>query len=112
MRRVHFGDQLETPHKRGRAKRRRWCGGCMSGKIFFNCRRDDDPGYTQALYQRLEDEFASADLFMDVEGSIKPGDDFVEVLGAQVGACDVMLAIIGPRWSELLANRLNDPPSR
>jgi clan AA aspartic protease (TIGR02281 family) len=81
----------------------------MPGKIFFNYRRDDDPGYTQALYQRLEDEFAPADLFMDVEGSIKPGDDFVEVLGAQVSACDVMLAIIGPRWSELLADRLNDP---
>jgi hypothetical protein len=35
---------------------------------------------------------------MDVEGSIKPGDDFVEVLSAQLGACDAMLAIIGPRW--------------
>jgi len=36
----------------------------MAGKIFINY------GYTQALYQRLEDEFGSADLFMDVEGSI------------------------------------------
>jgi hypothetical protein len=63
----------------------------MSGKIFINYRREDDSGYTQALFQELEDEFASADLFMDVEGSIKPGEDFVEVLSAQVGACDVML---------------------
>jgi hypothetical protein len=81
----------------------------MVGKIFINYRRDDDPGYTQALYQRLEEEFASADLFMDVEGSIKPGDDFVEVLSTQVDACDVMLAVIGPRWSELLTDRVRDP---
>jgi hypothetical protein len=84
-------------------------GVTMPDKIFVNYRRDDDPGYTQALYQRLEDEFASADLFMDVEGRIKPGDDFVEVLSTQVGACDVMLAVIGPRWSKLLADRVNDP---
>jgi hypothetical protein len=64
---------------------------------FINYRRDDGPGYTQTLYQRLEDEFGSADLFMDFEGSIKPDDDFVKVLTSQVGACDVMLAIIGPR---------------
>jgi hypothetical protein len=46
---------------------------------------------------------------MDVEGHIKPGDDFVTVLNAQVVATDVLLAVIGPRWSELLAERANDP---
>jgi hypothetical protein len=77
----------------------------MAGKIFINYRRGDDAGFTQALYQRLESEFASGDLFMDVEGHIKPGDDFVEVLNAQVAASDVVLAVIGPRWAELLAVR-------
>src|SRR5215470_13185793 len=81
----------------------------MPGKIFINYRRDDDPGFTQALYQRLEDEFAAGDLFMDVEGHIKPGDDFVDVLNAQVAAADVLLTIIGPRWTELLAARAGDP---
>jgi hypothetical protein len=81
----------------------------MAGKIFINYRRNDDAGYTQALYQLLQREFGSADLFMDVEGSIRPGDDFVEVLNTQVGACDVMLAIIGPRWRQLLADRVSDP---
>src|SRR5215510_16400095 len=81
----------------------------MPGKIFINYRRGDDPGYTQALYQRLEDEFSSGDLFMDVEGHIKPGDDFVEVLNAQVAASDVLLVVIGPRWTELLAARQADP---
>jgi hypothetical protein len=73
----------------------------MAGKIFINYRRGDDPGFTQALYLRLEDEFTATDLFMDVEGYIKPGDDFVTVLNPQVVACDVMLAVIGPRWSNL-----------
>jgi hypothetical protein len=81
----------------------------MAGKIFINYRRGDDAGFTQALYQRLENEFASGDLFMDVEGHIKPGDDFVEVVNAQVAASDVVLAVIGPRWAELLAVRRDDP---
>jgi formylglycine-generating enzyme required for sulfatase activity len=81
----------------------------MAGKIFVNYRRGDDPGFTQALYLRLEDEFSAADLFMDVEGHIKPGDDFVEVLNAQVAAADVLLVVIGPRWADLLAARTGDP---
>jgi hypothetical protein len=80
----------------------------VAGKIFLNYRRGDDPGFTQALYLRLEDEIASGDLFMDVEGHIKPGDDFAEVLRAQVAATDVLLVVIGPRWADLLAARQGD----
>ena len=78
------------------------------GKIFINYRRDDDPGFTTALYMHLEEEFGRARLFMDVEGYIKPGDDFTEVLSAQVAQCDVLLAVIGPRWGELLAARAGE----
>lgn len=81
----------------------------MSGKIFINYRRGDDAGFAHALYQRLQDEFTAADLFMDVQGHIKPGDDFVEVLVAQVAASDVLLVVIGPRWSDLLTARQSDP---
>ena len=77
------------------------------GKIFINYRRASDAGYTQALYQNLKNEFAADNLFMDVGGHIKPGEDFVKVLNAQVAACDVFLAVIGPRWTEVL--RLDDP---
>jgi hypothetical protein len=75
--------------------------GDSSGKIFISYRRDDDPGFAHALYLRLEQEFASGDLFMDVEGHIKPGDDFVKVLNDQVAQCDVLLAIIGEEWVNL-----------
>jgi len=80
----------------------------MAGKIFLNYRRGDEAGFTQALYQRLEYEFTSANLFMDVEGYIRPGDDFVEVLRSQIEKCDVLLVLIGPRWAELLATRASD----
>jgi hypothetical protein len=73
------------------------------GKIFINYRRGDDPGFTTALYMHLEGEFGPGRLFMDVEGHIKPGDNFDEVLSAQVAECDVLLAIVGPRWAELSA---------
>ena len=81
----------------------------LVGKIFINYRREDDSGFTTALYQRLEADFASGELFMDVEGQIKPVDDFVEVLNAQVAAADVLLVVIGSRWAELLAARQGDP---
>jgi hypothetical protein len=79
------------------------------GKIFINYRRGSDAGFTQALYQNLKSEFAVDDLFMDVGGHIQAGEKFVEVLNSQVAACDVFLAVIGPRWTELLAARQDDP---
>lgn len=68
------------------------------GRIFVNYRRDDDPGFTQALFQRLEQAFSIDQLFMDVEGHIKAGDDFVHVLRDQISRCDILLVVIGPRW--------------
>jgi len=68
------------------------------GKIFISYRRDDDRGFALAVYQRLEQEFAAENLFMDVEDHIKPGDDFVKVINDWVAQCDVLLAIIGERW--------------
>lgn len=81
----------------------------MSSKIFINYRRQDDPGFTHALYFWLEGEFGADNVFMDVEeGHIRPGDDFIQVLNQQVAACDVLLAIIGPRWLDLLAAHASD----
>jgi hypothetical protein len=81
----------------------------MAGKIFISYRRDDDPGFARALYQRLEQEFPRENVFMDVEGHIKPGDDFREVLTSWVAASDVFLAVIGPRWADVMLKRAGDP---
>jgi hypothetical protein len=45
----------------------------------------------------LADHFGSSQIFKDVD-SIELGDDFVEVITSAVGACDVLLAVIGQEW--------------
>lgn len=68
------------------------------GTIFISYRRGDDSGFAQALYRRLEAEFPRGSLFMDVDSSIRAGDDFRNVIGERVLRCEVLLAVIGPRW--------------
>lgn len=77
----------------------------MNRKIFVNYRRGDAPDSTGRLHDRLEQEFSAETVFMDVEGHIKPGDDFIEVIREQVRTCDILLVVIGPRWMELLQKR-------
>jgi hypothetical protein len=85
----------------------------MAGNIFISYRRDDEAGYAQALFQRLEAELGRDRLFLDVEGYIKPGDDFEKVIAERIAECDVLLAIIGPRWLDVRDKhgnrRLDDP---
>jgi hypothetical protein len=85
----------------------------MSGNIFLSYRREDDPGFALALFGRLEQSFPAEQLFMDVEGGIRAGEDFVRVLEDQVNACDVMLVLIGSKWltaiDEMGRRRLDNP---
>jgi hypothetical protein len=84
----------------------------MTGKIFINYRRGDDPGHTGRLFDRLQDVFDPGQLFMDVD-NIAPGLDFVRVLNERVAECDIVLAIIGKGWVDARDDngnrRLDDP---
>jgi hypothetical protein len=84
----------------------------MSGKIFINYRRGDEPGFTQALLGRLELAFPAERLFIDVD-NIPPGEDFVRMLESQVAQCDAMLTVIGTNWLDATdehgGRRLDDP---
>ena len=84
----------------------------MTGKIFINYRRGDDPGHTGRLFDRLQDAFAPKQLFLDVD-NIAPGLDFVRVLDERIAECDVVLAVIGRGWLDARdakgALRLEDP---
>jgi hypothetical protein len=40
----------------------------VAGNIFVSYRRNDDPGFPQAIYLQLEREFPQARLVVDVEG--------------------------------------------
>jgi hypothetical protein len=66
-------------------------------KIFINYRRDDTAGHAGRVRDRLAPEFGRSRIFMDVAG-IRPGAPFAKVLRDKVAACDVLLALIGPRW--------------
>jgi TIR domain len=70
----------------------------MPVRIFISYRHGDEPGFAHALYARLEQAFAAEHLFMDVEGGIRAGDDFVQVLDTKVAQCDVLLVLIGSSW--------------
>jgi hypothetical protein len=84
----------------------------MSGNVFINYRRGDEPGFVQALLGRLEQSFPQERLFIDVD-HIPPGEDFVRVLESQVAECDALLAVIGRGWldakDESGHRRLDDP---
>jgi hypothetical protein len=68
-----------------------------SGGIFISYRRQDASHLAGRLYDRLADRFGEAQIFMDVD-TIDLGLDFTEVIAGAVGGCQVLLALIGPRW--------------
>jgi formylglycine-generating enzyme required for sulfatase activity len=69
----------------------------MSGQIFISYRREDSAAWSGRLADRLKIRFPSNQIFMDID-AIDPGVDFVEAVEEVVGACDVLIAVIGSRW--------------
>jgi len=68
----------------------------MSG-IFISYRRSDSAPHAGRLYDRLCDYFGADKVFMDVD-DIKPGADFVSLIGEKVASCDALIAVIGKGW--------------
>jgi TIR domain-containing protein len=69
----------------------------MSSRNIFICyRRDDAEGYAGRIYDRLVARFPGR-IFRDVD-HINPGANFVTVIQERIGACHVLLAIIGRDW--------------
>ncbi len=83
----------------------------MSG-IFISYRRTDASGYAGALYQALTRRFGKKHVFMDID-TLQPGLDFGHALDEAVSTCDVLIALIGPGWSNAVdgngRRRLDDP---
>ena len=76
----------------------------MAGKIFINYRRDDVPGDARGVRDGLAQRFGKANLFMDVD-NLLAGQRFDIELAKALEACDVLIAVIGPRWIDLLRAR-------
>jgi len=70
------------------------------GRIFISYRRDETVFPASWLYERLAAHFGPEQVFKDVD-SIELGDDFPEAIADAVGACDVLLVLIGAQWLEI-----------
>jgi hypothetical protein len=73
-------------------------------RIFINYRRDDTAGIAGRLHDHLAKSLPRSAIFMDVD-TMLPGVDFVKQIEAQVGQCDVLLAVMGRRWMEAVQER-------
>jgi hypothetical protein len=67
------------------------------GRIFISYRRHETDFPASWLYERLAAHFGPGQVFKDMD-SIELGDDFPEAIANAVGACDVLLVLIGTQW--------------
>jgi formylglycine-generating enzyme required for sulfatase activity len=77
-------------------------------KIFICYRREDSRWPAQTIYNDLVDHFGSESVVWDID-SIPYGVDFREYLNKEVSKCDILLAVIGDKWLEILKQRLDQP---
>jgi hypothetical protein len=68
----------------------------MAG-IFISYRRDDSRDIAGRLVDRLRQDYAVEQLFLDID-AIPAGTNFETVLADRLKDCDVLLAVIGPQW--------------
>lgn len=79
--------------------------------LFVSYRREDSADATGRLCDRLAESFGRETVFRDVD-SIPLGVDFRRHIEEKVGACRVLLAVIGRHWltaGEPERRRLDDP---
>src|SRR6516164_6675547 len=83
----------------------------MSG-IFISYRRDEAGHAAGRLVDHLSRTFSPDQLFFDID-NIEPGLEFKKEISKRVEACDVLLALIGPKWlstsDDRGARRLDNP---
>lgn len=81
-----------------------------SARIFISYRRADSAGWAGRLHDDLRERFGADRVFRDV--AITPGVDFIDHIEGVMDGCEVLLAVIGPRWATVTGPsgvpRLND----
>jgi hypothetical protein len=82
-------------------------------RIYISYRRSDTAAYAGRLFDHLNQHFGTGFVFMDVQGSIARGQDFVKAIDMALNTCDVALIIIGKHWATSTGPdgslRLDDP---
>src|SRR5262245_22489652 len=69
-------------------------------QIFISYRRDDEPGTTGRIYDRLGKEFGKKVIFKDVN-SIPAGEDVKPYIISAINKCKIVLVIIGEQWIKI-----------
>jgi formylglycine-generating enzyme required for sulfatase activity len=81
-------------------------------QVFISYRRDDSADITDRILDHLYKYFDKQILFLDVD-AIPIGSDFRQVIRKAVENCQVLLAVIGPKWLSITTEdgtrRLDDP---
>lgn len=72
--------------------------------VFISYRRDDSAGHAGRLSDRLVARFGASHVFMDVD-DIQPGQNFEQAIEQTLSRCEHVLAVVGPRWLEILRAR-------
>ena len=72
--------------------------------LFISYRREDSAPYAGRFSDRLGTVFGADSVFIDVL-DIRPGQDFANTIEKTISQCHVLIAIIGPRWLESIAER-------
>ena len=68
-------------------------------RIFISYRRHDSKYQARMIHEAFAKEVSRENVFMDVD-SIPPGANFRKLLRDWVAQCDVLLALIGPDWTD------------
>lgn len=73
-------------------------------RVFISYRRDDSIVHARLIYAELSQRLGTDAVFMDIE-DIPYGGDFKQAIDARLDDCAIVIAVIGPRWSDLLRQR-------
>ena len=76
----------------------------MTRKIFISYRRSDNPDFVDRIRDWFIHRYGRANVFMDFD-SIPPGVKFADYIRATIQQSDTVIAVIGPRWLELLREK-------
>jgi hypothetical protein len=81
-------------------------------QIFLSYRRDDSAYITDRIYDQLVKGFGEKAIFRDIN-NIPLGANFQSEIKQRVGQCNVLLAVIGPKWINITdahgQRRLDNP---
>jgi TIR domain len=81
--------------------------------IYLSHRRSESAAYAGRLFDHLSRHFGRGSEFMDVQGGIRPGQEFARMIESALNACAAVLVIISRNWASCTdkdgCRRLEDP---